>query len=411
MNPKIKVLFIAGCGLILLSASFFIYSLAKSGGETGKEVKKMQEAVPSGSEGKTKSWVSGRSAEPETKSKSWVSKSGSAKKIKGNASSETDEPFSANSVSELSNTKPLGGNTTTDEDDDFATEDEAAGVDGILIYEAGSSIFSLDLSTRVTTKITALDQNLQARYSHPKVSPDGSLIATWLQPAPRQKSGIYVMARDGSDLQLITQDNCRNDDGGSFDFGPDGKTIVYVDANKREIWQISISNNQAGRPKLFQSKPYGSFSNILRNNNYLYFIHDGGSSGLEIQRKNMQESFARRIYRVDSGFSCVKYSVSPDGKDLLVAQKRDQTSQEAYQIFISNNRFQSRVGPLHFEADAKLDNFFWSPDGAWIYAERIGNNPGLVRFKFDQVHGGGPIKLQLVDKNVRIGSGASFVPE
>lgn len=402
MTPKIKTAFIAACViLVVLSASIFAYSRM-----SGKEEQTQAHSASKPETGETKyKTVLETDISSVSKPEEGAGRKGE-KKNKIDPSRPSKLPSASENIASSVRNEDLIDDIEGDSDveNDQSENVQEEPLLGSLIYENDSSIFSLDLSSQTTTKISDHPNLKNTSCRFPKLSPDGKRIVCYLSTDDRQ--GICVMNLDGSNLRYLVYSSTIIED---FDFGPKGDCIVYVERNGHQIQQISLKPSLPN-PNILVTNDYEFYKNISCHGKYLYWHNNLDSQGFEIRRSRLDKLYSGEpeiVYYDETCNTYAKYSVSADGNYLAIRRLPDE------QIFIVNieENDSAAVGPLRFEQPVHLVNLFWSPDGKWIYAERRGSEPDLVRFSFNDIYSENPIKLELVIPDFESISGAKYVPQ
>jgi TolB protein len=109
------------------------------------------------------------------------------------------------------------------------------------VHDAGWNVWSLDLATRKTRKLTPDGDNRS-----PSFSPDGRRIAYM-----RGGEGVWVMKADGTEQRQLTKRGHRD---GTPAWSPDGKYIAYdhlerigAKSIRMEVWVVSLDGQEDRR--------------------------------------------------------------------------------------------------------------------------------------------------------------------
>lgn len=301
---------------------------------------------------------------------------------------------------------------------------QAEGPRLLLSFDTESKVLSKNLS-----EIIAANLPYEGKFNceDQKISPDGKTIAFImsqdLNTRGTRYSGysipvkkfIYAMDLDGSNFRRIVA--CDSDHG--FDFGPDGKTILFI-GQDGILKQIDLSGEESSIKVINQDDNIYEISHV---EGYVYWKALMGAD-TEFWRKNLLDENAvsefvyrsrlnpSRIYQID-------YKVFPDGKRMLVSEDNVLTL-----VDLENRDAETNLPSTRNLGQSKhLKHFVFHTDAngqEWIYAERCNRVDGvlgseyvpgvqaLVRFRADTTENA---EIEVVIPDFASYAGISIIPK
>lgn len=281
------------------------------------------------------------------------------------------------------------------------------------------SIVSFDTATKVfkdlSGKFSGLPEDEEPMHMLPKISSDGKQIAFFKsnRSVIANTSNIYLMNSDGSNVRKIVESKSFQ----NFAFGPDDKSLLFVDPNYN-LKQVFLNGEEGeGSIKEIENHQHDwriikKVVNIAYANGYVYWQTDS-RRGFEIWRKNLLiDSAGLRELVYQSNNFYADFLISPDGEKLLVLQS-DRSNRIVWSIFALGCNCSPLVDePVFSNHHKRLFHMFWHTDAQgqdWIYAEDwSGDSKGLIRCKVEEVP---ELNFEMVIPGFSSYSGVSIVPK
>ena len=206
---------------------------------------------------------------------------------------------------------------------------------------------SLDDTGQVSRVSTLLDE--RARNYHPRVSPDGRLLA--FDSDRDGERGVYVSARDGSNPQRVSG----NGYGAVPSWSPNMKWLAFVrgEAARPGVWNLWLRELSSGAVQRHTSFRSGQVwgASWFPDGRALCYSHD---HQLVISHLDGREDIVIDTPR--QGRLVRTPAVSPDGRRVVF-----QVFKESVWLLDVQTREMQRILD-----DTTAEEFFWTPDGRRI---------------------------------------------
>ena len=253
--------------------------------------------------------------------------------------------------------------------------------DGHLPREVADEIRSYDFEIALSNIDGAEQKRLTTDGgNYPVWSPDGTQIAF------SGSDGLYTMAEDGSDVQLVHGKYAQ-----FTAWSPDGRLIAFVgfDNRRRFIYTVSIDGSSATRVsetlgppawspdgrRLALVAPYGDGAS-------LYTFAPDGSDPIKVI--GIIDDMPAQIFlrfghsRLGVRFSVRSVSWSPDGTEILVGPYLVNLESPETLSLLELEGLELLAGPRSRSWDLYQVLTAWSPDGSAIAVRVEGRNPYTI---------------------------------
>lgn len=192
---------------------------------------------------------------------------------------------------------------------------------------------------------------------NPKWSPDGR----WIAFQSSERSDVYVVRPDGTDLRNLTDDDCDDDLGG---WSPDGTSIVYSRrCGTSSEWFTSArvvryDVNAMSITQLTKDLPSDVPRWSTDGKHIAFRVFGRPGRGFEVWLMKADGSEQRPLF--ESGGHQYPLGWSPDGREVLFSIDR-RGNRDLYRMDLDDTRPMRLTRADGFDGDAT-----WSPDGRYI---------------------------------------------